>query len=56
MSKTRNGKLRYLSTTLGNLGVIGIGLALWQGGDWWAWFGGVFALFTGYKLIGKVTE
>jgi|GEM_PF-4716863 len=56
MSKARNDKLRYLSTTLSNLGVIGIGLAMWQGGDWWSWFGGVMMIFAGYKLIGQVVE
>lgn len=58
MSKdlNRNNKTRYLSTTVSNLGVIGVGLGLWQDGSLWVLFSGCIAIVYGYILSGRISQ
>lgn len=47
-------RVRFLTTTLSNLSVIGVGLGLWQDGSIWALLSGAIAILYGYKLSGRI--
>ena len=54
-STNTGAKLHYLSSTLSNLGVVGVGLGLWQDGSLWALFFGFCAICYGYILSGRAS-
>lgn len=54
MEVNKKERLKYLATTLSNLGVIGLGLTLWQGKSLWTGIGAILFIIYGYILIKRI--
>lgn len=45
--------LKYLAANIGNIGVVGVGLAIFQNASVWAFLGGGLLVYLGLYLIRK---
>ena len=45
--------LKYLAANIGNIGVVGVGLAIFQNASVWAFLGGGLLIYLGLYLIRK---
>ena len=52
MEKKR-ASLKYLAANIGNIGVVGVGLAIFQNASVWAFLGGGLLIYLGPYLIRK---
>ena len=48
--------LKYLAANIGNIGVVGVGLAIFQNASVWAFLGGGLLIYMGLYLIRKAYQ
>ena len=48
--------LKYLASNIGNIGVVGVGLAIFQNASVWAFLGGGLLIYMGPYLIRKAYQ
>lgn len=51
MTEKKRAGLKYLAVNIGNIGVVGVGFAIFQNGAWWAFISGGLLILSGLYLI-----